>query len=290
MNDHSNHPRPFIGRTVLRSILALLLGLAALRILHTATNQLVHIFVFPEGSPAMALVYGSVYRVLGAYIAARFAPSKPMLHALILGGIELALTAGVAYFLMVLSPFRFVEVDWYWYSWIITALPCAWLGGILHQRFHAPPMDDKPTPGVSETKRKYASTACAWFFSIGVAGLITAGVFVYGLFLEHYFSDKYVSSFLYSSSAVLLGGYSFTAFAFGVILNDRAPEQEKRRGRRKALAILFLSFFLIFLVVLLGGITRFNQQVFEQMLVYAAYGITVMVIAGRCLFVHSTSK
>jgi hypothetical protein len=213
-----------------------------------------------------------------------------MLHALVLGGIEVALVAGVMTFIMGFNPFLFFDTEWYWYWSIMTALPCAWFGGILHQRFHASPKDENLSPVSQEMKRKYALAACACFFSIGVAGLIAAGVLGYGFFSIQNFSDLEIFVVYFAVLTVLLGIYSLLALALGAILNSRAPNEEKRRGERKALVILLLSFLLLPLNLFLGGIASIAIQILPLMLVYAAYGITVMVIAGRCLFGRSATK
>jgi hypothetical protein len=83
--------------------------------------------------PLVALVCRFVYVVLGGYLAARFAPSSPMRHALILGGAWLVLAAVGD---VVLVRMQFFGPPWYYHGLVITALPGAWLGGMLHRRFH----------------------------------------------------------------------------------------------------------------------------------------------------------
>ena len=104
------------------------------------------------------------------------------------------------------------------------------------------------------------------------------------------FSDLEVFVVNFAGLTVLLGLYSLLALAFGMILNRRAPTQEKMRGKRTASAMLLLSFCLLTVNVLLGGITSVSIQILPLMLVYAAYGATVMVISARCLFVRSATK
>lgn len=57
-----------------------------------------------------------------------------MRHALILGviGFVLSLLGALAAIPLKLGP------SWYPISLIITALPCAWLGGVLHRQRHTP--------------------------------------------------------------------------------------------------------------------------------------------------------
>lgn len=122
----------------LQSIVALLAGLAAVVVLSIATDAVFHLAgVYPANGQAMnevgdnllALAYRLVFGALGSYIAARLAPARPMLHALILGGIGTALaTLGVvATWNLNLGP------HWYPIALVVTALPCAWIGGALHR-------------------------------------------------------------------------------------------------------------------------------------------------------------
>jgi hypothetical protein len=57
------------------------------------------------------------------------APRNPMHHALVLGVIGFApsLAGAIAAIRMDLGP------DWYPIALAVTALPCAWLGGVLHR-------------------------------------------------------------------------------------------------------------------------------------------------------------
>ena len=121
-----------------RSAGAILIGLLAVVLLSLATDQLLHVInVYPPwGQPMnetsdnlLALAYRCVYGALGSYLAARFAPRNPMRHAIILGviGFVLSLLGAIATIPMKLGP------AWYPISLVVTALPCAWLGGRLHR-------------------------------------------------------------------------------------------------------------------------------------------------------------
>jgi hypothetical protein len=125
-------------RRVLRSAAAILMGFLAVVVLSLGTDQLLHILeVYPPwGQPMydpglnlLALSYRIVYTVVGGYITARLAPHSPMRHALALGIVGLvAGTAGaIATIPMHLGP------SWYPIALVLTALPCAWLGGALRR-------------------------------------------------------------------------------------------------------------------------------------------------------------
>lgn len=122
-----------------RSVAAVLLGFVAVVVLSLGTDQVLHVLdIYPPwGQPMhdpslnlLALSYRVVYTVVGGYIAARFAPQNPMRHALVLGVIGTVVgTAGaIATIPMHLGP------SWYPIALVLTALPSAWVGGVLHRR------------------------------------------------------------------------------------------------------------------------------------------------------------
>lgn len=124
-----------------RSAGAVLLGFVAVVVLSLGTDQVLHVLkVYPPwGQPMyeprlnlLALSYRIVYAVLGSYIAARYAPDRPMLHAMVLGviGQVLSVAGVIATLPLHLGP------AWYPIGLAVTALPCAWLGGVLHRRCH----------------------------------------------------------------------------------------------------------------------------------------------------------
>ena len=74
----------------------------------------------------LAAIYRTIYGVAGSYMAARFAPNRPMLHAMILGVLVLAAsTAGavVTWNKGVFGP------HWYPVALVVLAIPTAWAGG-----------------------------------------------------------------------------------------------------------------------------------------------------------------
>jgi surface polysaccharide O-acyltransferase-like enzyme len=130
------------SRHRLRSAAALFLGFIVVFILSLGTDQLLHMLeVYPPwgqpmndtGDNLLALAYRIVYAVIGSYIAARLAPHSPMRHALALGviGLVLSIIGAVAAISMNLGP------SWYPIALVLTALPCAWLGGVLHRKWQS---------------------------------------------------------------------------------------------------------------------------------------------------------
>jgi hypothetical protein len=127
-------------RNLWRSTGAVVLGFLAVVVLSLGTDEVLHLLrVYPPwGQPMfeprlnlLALSYRIVYSVLGSYIAARLAPRNPMRHALVLGIIGLILSLPGAIFITTHTD---LGPAWYPISLVVTAVPCAWLGGILYQR------------------------------------------------------------------------------------------------------------------------------------------------------------
>ena len=91
-----------MSKNILRSICAVLAGMLAGIIPTIVTDIVLHaIGVFPpwgqsmvgfDGPLLLATVYRTVYGVLASYIIARLAPDRPMLHALVGGGVGLAVS------------------------------------------------------------------------------------------------------------------------------------------------------------------------------------------------------
>lgn len=122
-------------RRILRSIGAVFAGVVAVFILSLGTDVVMHATgIYPPWFQPMtgamfmvALTYRIVYGIAGGYIAARVAPDRPMLHALVLGVVGLLLsiagTAGTWNRGPEFGP------KWYPLALVATALPCAWVGG-----------------------------------------------------------------------------------------------------------------------------------------------------------------
>jgi len=122
-----------------RSILAVLVGLAVNIVVALVIDTLFHqLGVYPPwgqpmpdaGDNALALSYRLIIGVLSGYVTARLAPSAPMRHAIILGiiGFVLSLIGTIVGARLNLGPL------WYPLALVVTAIPCAWLGGTLAAR------------------------------------------------------------------------------------------------------------------------------------------------------------
>ena len=118
-----------------RSIRAVLGGIVVGVALTLATDAVLHKVGYfpplgqwtPDGPLAVATVYRLIYGVLGSYIIARLAPSRPMLHALVAGTIGVVVSTIGA----VATWNKGLGAHWYPIVLILTALPTAWLGAKL---------------------------------------------------------------------------------------------------------------------------------------------------------------
>jgi hypothetical protein len=125
------------GRRTGRSVWALVAGFLVVVVLSTAADLLMHATgIFPPmGEPmsdsrfALASAYRFVFAVVGCYLTARLAPARPMKHALIGGAIGLVLATIGAVATWNAGPA--FGPHWYPLSLVVTAIPCAWIGGRL---------------------------------------------------------------------------------------------------------------------------------------------------------------
>jgi hypothetical protein len=135
----------------LRSAGAVLAGLVAIFAVSTGVDVVLHATgVFPtwgvrmsDGLFALALAYRTVIDVGGCWLTARLAPRRPMLHALVLGVVGLALSTAA-----VVATWSHVELGPHWYAvaLAVSSVPCGWLGGLLGSRQRR----EGPIPRVSE--------------------------------------------------------------------------------------------------------------------------------------------
>jgi len=118
---------------------AVLAGVVAVFVLSLGTDQVLHsLQVYPPwGQPMadplflLATAYRLVYNVAGGYITARLAPHAPMRHALALGVVGLVLSV-VGAVVTIAKPE--LGPAWYPIVLVLTAVPCAWLGGRIAER------------------------------------------------------------------------------------------------------------------------------------------------------------
>lgn len=135
---------PIVRARWYRSVGAVLAGLLVNAFLSSAMDLLlVAVGVFPPledfGNPAaysdslllLALIYRTVFGVLGCYVTARLAPTRPMAHALALGCLGVAVG--------VIGAMATWDAWTHWYSLAIIAvvLPSTWLGAQLRLRQRA---------------------------------------------------------------------------------------------------------------------------------------------------------
>lgn len=125
-------------KTTFRSVGAVVAGLVAIIMLSNGTDTILEATgVFPsvevqreEGFDTLwmvmlAIVYRSIYMVLGGYVTAALAPDRPMRHAVILG------ITGIAFGILGAIATRDITPAWFSISLIVLGLPCVWLGGRL---------------------------------------------------------------------------------------------------------------------------------------------------------------
>jgi hypothetical protein len=131
----SNHPR-----NVKRSIGAVLAGFAAVFVLSMGTDMVLHAagvyppwgLVMSERLFLLATAYRIVYGLVGGYVTARLAPSRPMRHAIILGSI--GTVVGLAATAATWSKGPEFGPKWYALAIAAIALPCSWAGGLMAAR------------------------------------------------------------------------------------------------------------------------------------------------------------
>ena len=126
-----------MAKKILQSIGAVIAGAVISILLEVGTDAAMRaVGIFPKAAGSMsdalfvlATAYRTIYGVLGAYITARLAPNRPMMHALILGALGTVASAAGA----VAMWDRMPEIGPRWYALvlIVLALPSAWLGGKL---------------------------------------------------------------------------------------------------------------------------------------------------------------
>jgi len=118
---------------------AVLAGILVGAVLSLGTDVVLHATrVFPPwGQPAsdalllLATAYRTVYSVAGSYITARLAPNRPMLHALVLGVLGLAVS--IAGTVVTWNKGPAFGPHWYPVALVVLAVPQCWAGGKLYE-------------------------------------------------------------------------------------------------------------------------------------------------------------
>lgn len=122
-------------RNIFRSIVAVIVGAAVSIVLSVGTDAVLQkTEVFPEpgrlmtnGLFALATAYRTVYGVLGAYLTARLAPNRPMMHALILGAI--GLVVGIVGVVVNWNKMPELGPRWYPIGLVVLGMGQWWIGG-----------------------------------------------------------------------------------------------------------------------------------------------------------------
>jgi surface polysaccharide O-acyltransferase-like enzyme len=128
-----------MNKNIWKSIGAVLAGILAGAVLSIVTDVVLHATrVFPPwGQPVsdapllLATVYRTIYGVAGSYIAARLAPNRPMLHALVLGVLGLAVS--IVGTVVTWNKGPAFGPHWYPVALVVLAMPQCWAGGKLYE-------------------------------------------------------------------------------------------------------------------------------------------------------------
>lgn len=122
---------------VLRSIGAVFAGFAAIAVLSTVADAVMHaVGIYPTDTTqvpsdlllGVALAYRTAFGVLAGFIAAALAPNHPLRHALVLGGIGVAVSTAGAIAMWNVGP------HWYPIAVALICLPSALLGASLQRK------------------------------------------------------------------------------------------------------------------------------------------------------------
>ena len=122
-----------------RSILAIVIGFVLTGALNVGTSTLLSTaapgLVAPPGTyndnlAGLLLVcaYVTLFGILGCYVTARLAPSRPMLHALVLGALALAMSIPLTLQNWSDTP------AWFNLYNLLAVMPYAWLAGRIRER------------------------------------------------------------------------------------------------------------------------------------------------------------
>jgi len=120
-----------------RSAWAIAAGFLAVVVLSIGTDVVLHkLGIFPPLGEKMAdrlfvwaTIYRTIYGIIGSYITARLAPSRPLLHAMLgaIIGMIIGTVGAVVTWNKDLGP------HWYPLALIVTGIPCAWIGAKIRE-------------------------------------------------------------------------------------------------------------------------------------------------------------
>lgn len=123
---------------ILKSIGAVLAGMIFIIASHMITDRVLEaagVFPPPEQGlhitwmVVLATVYRTVLSIAGCYLTAALAPSRPMLHAMILGGIGFVISGIASYFVIPMN----LGPAWYPIALTVLSPVSGWMGGMLYQ-------------------------------------------------------------------------------------------------------------------------------------------------------------
>jgi hypothetical protein len=122
-----------------RSIFAILAGIFPNLLVTLGTDEILHLtHVYPPWGASMvgyewtlllATIYRTIYGVAGAYLTARLAPNRPMLHTMMLGALGFAVSILGAVATWNGGPA--FGPHWYPVALVVLAVPTAWAGAKL---------------------------------------------------------------------------------------------------------------------------------------------------------------
>jgi peptidoglycan/LPS O-acetylase OafA/YrhL len=122
-----------------RSILAIVVGFVLTGALNVGTQMLLS-GMAPETFPAagtpnfdttsliLISAYVALYGILGCYVTARLAPSRPLLHALVMGALALVMSIAMT------IPAWSNAPAWFNVYNLLAVMPYAYLGGRIRER------------------------------------------------------------------------------------------------------------------------------------------------------------
>ena len=138
----SNPSTTYVAETVARrqvgrSIWAIVGGFLAVVILSNGTDEVLRrLGIFPPLGQRMAdrlfvwaTIYRTIYAIFGSYLTARWAPDRPLWHAMVGAGIGMLLGTAfaVATWNLDLGP------HWYSVAVVLVGIPCAWSGAKIRE-------------------------------------------------------------------------------------------------------------------------------------------------------------